>query len=323
MCCVASEGSYAESVSTPAREEELIETIVDTGDLCGECPVWDEETGTLYWVDCVGRRFYRYTPETGQHDILNDGLEINGFRLNRPGGFVIANSGGIWLWDGAGSKVLIAAEVDGAKCRMNDCVADARGRLFAGTCFYDPHHEYELGKLLRVDPDGKTAIVDEGFHLANGIAFSPEYDALYFTDSVARRIYRYDYDAATGACKNRRVLIQAPLSEGLPDGLTVDAEGFLWSAQWYGACVVRYDPTGKPERRIPAPAKQTSCVTFGGADLTDLYITSAARSEPMPVMPPGYDAFSGYFGGALYRVRTNVHGRPAARANITLPDSSD
>jgi sugar lactone lactonase YvrE len=81
----------------------------------------------------------------------------------------------------------------------------------------------------------------------------------------------------------------------------VDTEGHIWSAQWYGNCIVRYDPDGKLERRLETPAKQTSCVAFGGEEMNILFITSAGRSEPMPVMPRGYDHQGGYFGGALYR----------------------
>jgi len=160
--------------------------------------------------------------------------------------------------------------------------------------------------------------VDEGFHLANGLAFSPDARKLYFTDSVARRIYAYDYDRRTGNVRDRQVLVQVPDDEGLPDGLTVDAEGFLWSAQWYGSCVVRYDPDGKVERRIRIPAKQTSSVMFGANDLTDLFITSAARSEPMPVMPKGYDPNSGYFGGQLYRIKIGIQGKPEYKTNFNL-----
>jgi len=161
-------------------------------------------------------------------------------------------------------------------------------------------------------------VLDDGFHLANGLAFSPDDRTLYFTDSAARRIYAYDYNSQTGEVRNRRVLVQLSPDEGLPDGLTVDEEGFLWSAHWYGSCVVRYDPDGKAERRIATPAKQTSCVTFGGQDLADLYITSAGRSEPMPVMPPGYDADNGFFGGPLYRISAGVRGRPTRKTRISL-----
>lgn len=295
-----------------------MEVIADYQDLCGECPVWDPSTASLYWTDSVGLRFYRFHLATGQHAIVKEGLEINGFRLNQGGGFIITNNSGIWLWDGANSTRLIADHVDDDKCRMNDCVADDEGRLLAGSWFYDPQGDYPLGKLMQVDSSGRVSVLDEGIHLANGMAFSPDSRTLYFTDSLVRRIYAYDYEVRTGAVGNRRVLVQVPTDEGLPDGLTVDTEGFLWSAQWYGGSVVRYDPEGKIERRILTPAKQTSCVTFGGPDLTDLYITSAARSEPMPVMPPGYDPIAGNFGGSLYRVPAGVQGRPQAKTRISL-----
>jgi D-xylonolactonase len=223
------------------------------------------------------------------------------------------------MWDGAQCVRLIADHAGEDRCQMNDCIADPEGRLQSGSWFYDAKGHYPLGKLMLVDTGGRVTVLDEGFHLANGLAFFLDYRTLYFTDSAARRIYSYDYDPRTGKARNRRVLVQVPSDEGLPDGLTVDAEGFLWSARWYGSCVVRYDPDGKAERRIMTPAKQTSCVMFGGPDFTDLYITSAARSEAMPVMPPGYDASSGFFGGPLYRVQVGVQGRAECMARITLP----
>ncbi|MCU1274833.1 MAG: hypothetical protein JWO48_2264, partial [Bryobacterales bacterium] len=197
-------------------------------------------------------------------------------------------------------------------------VSDPAGRLFAGSVFYDPAKEYELGQLMSLDVNGKVTNVDEGFHISNGLAFSTNYSALYFADSAGRRIYAYDYDSSTGNLRNRRVLVEVPRDEGLPDGLTVDAEGFLWSAQWYGSCVVRYDPDGKVERRIKTPAKQTSSVTFGGDGFTDIFITSAGRSEPMPVMPPGYDPVNGFFGGPLYHVNVGIVGRPECKTDISI-----
>ena len=288
-----------------------MELIADYQDLCGECPVWDVRTGTLYWTDNTGNRLYRYRPASGAHEIVLEKFQVCGFRMNEGGGFTLINHGGVWRWDGAGEPRLITSEVDGARLRLNDCTADAAGRLLTGSNFYDVSGDYERGKLFSVGTDGRVTVLDEGFELTNGIAFSLDSKTMYFTDSTARRIYAYDYDLSTGAARSRRVLVAVPNDEGVPDGLTVDAEGFLWSAQWYGSAVVRYDPDGKVERRIQTPAKQTSCACFGGADLGDLYITTAARSEPMPVMPPGYDAVHGLFGGALYRTRPGVRGLPA------------
>lgn len=291
-----------------------------SGDLCGECPVWDPIENCIYWTDCTGLKFQRFDWTTERHEILKTGVEIYGFRRNRPGGFVVTNTAGVWLWDGHGELELVANEADGSRLQLNDCTADSAGRLLTGSFFYDPSRKYDPGKLIRVNADGTTAVLDEGFHLSNGIGFSPDERALYFTDSVARCIYAYDYDISTGWAHNRRVLIRVPSSEGIPDGLAVDAAGFIWSAQWYGACIVRYDPDGREERRISMPAKQTSSVAFGGPELMDLFITSAAKSEAMPIMPPDYDPDSGFFGGPLFRVRAEVRGHAQPMADIRRAD---
>jgi len=177
-------------------------------------------------------------------------------------------------------------------------VADATGRLVTATYYYDPSNEYDLGNLISVSTDGKLTILDEGFHLANGLGFSPDGSILYFTDSAARRIYRYDYNIQNGAVSNRRILVAVPSEEGLPDGLAVDSKGYIWSAQWYGGCIVRYDPDGKLVQRVRIPAKQTSSLTFGGPDLT--YISSPRRDSQsrclscLPAMTPSQAISEGH-----------------------------
>ena len=298
---------------------ETPEIIADFGDLNGEAPVWDPGTASLYWTDCVGFRFCRFDSRSGTSEILRNNFEVTGFALNEGGGFVIANTKGIWFWNGKDRLQLLASEVESAVCQMNDAAADPAGRFLAGSCFYDPATKYPLGCLFRIDTDGNAAILDDGIQLANGIGFSPDGTILYFTDSAARLIYRYDYDVKSGNAKNRTVLVRVPLDEGVPDGLAVDSEGFLWSAQWYGGCVVRYDLDGKVERRIAAPAKQTSSVAFGGEGLDDLYITSASQHFESPLMPLNYDVRSGCVGGPLYRLKTEVRGKPQFKTRLSVP----
>ena len=213
----------------------------------------------------------------------------------------------------------MAEQGEGSKCQLNDCIADPAGRLLAGSVFYDPtSKDYPLGKLIRVDTDGTAHVLDEGNHLANGLGFSVDAKTLYFTDSAARIIYAYDYEPKSGNARHRRVFVKVPATSGLPDGLTVDAEDFVWSAEWYGSRVVRYDRDGKIERTIETPAKQTSSLAFGGPDLMDIFITSAAKSEPMPIMPPGYDPNTGNFGGALYHINLGIRGKAEFVANISV-----
>ena len=297
--------------------------VADYGDLCGEGPLWDNSCSTLYWTDITGLKFYRYQPSIARHELLYQGSEISGFALNQSGGFVVTNTQGIWLWDGQGQFQPLASQVDGHRCQMNDCIADPVGRLFAGSLYYDPSRDYPLGHLMRVETNGAVQIVDEGIHLANGLGFSPDEKTLYFADSIARIIYAYDYARSNGTVRRRRVFVKVPAEEGLPDGLTVDAQGFVWSAQWYGSCLVRYDADGKVERRISIPAKQVSSVAFGGDALTTIFVTTAGRSEPMPVMPPGYDPNSGHIGGELFQLDLGIQGKLEYRASIQLPTEGE
>jgi D-xylonolactonase len=234
------------------------------------------------------------------------------------GGYVITNSKGVWLWDGTDQYSPVVSEVAGLPCQANDCIADAAGRFLTATYYYDPGNDYRLGSLISIERDGVARVLDQGFHLANGMGFSPGMDRLYFADSAARIIFSYEYDLQTGSVRDKKVFVQVPAEEGLPDGLAVDADGCIWSAQWYGGCVVRYDPSGKVLQRLRVPAKQSSSVAFGGPDLTDIFITSAAQSEPMPIMPPGYDPVSGNFGGALYHANLGIAGQPQLLADIRL-----
>ena len=241
---------------------------------------------------------------------------VSGLALSADGSLIFAGATGLHLRRPSGDVRPVLSRCRGEALFFNDILADPRGRLYAGTIYWGANGMEKPGKLYLVEDGGPVRVVDEGIDLANGLGFSPDDRTLYFADSARRVIYAYDVDPATGDLSRRRVFVQVPRDEGLPDGLTVDREGFVWCAQWYGAQVVRYDPDGKVERRIAMPVRQVSSVIFGGEDLTDLYITTAADSWPSPLAPPGYDFAATNLGGSLYRLRTNVQGRPDHRATL-------
>jgi sugar lactone lactonase YvrE len=297
--------------------------LIDDGNLCGEAPIWDAEQNKLYWTDCSGSKFFSYDWATQKREVILEGFEINGCALNQPGGFIFSNNSGVWVWDGIDDPMIIATQLGGIKLQLNDCIADPRGRLLSGTCFYNSFQEYSLGHLVCVERDGSVKILDEGFHLANGLCFSSDSRTLYLSDSVERTIYTYSYNPIEATVSNRRVFVRLDSDAGLPDGLTMDAEGFVWSAEWYGSCIARYDPDGKLERRITLPAKQISSLAFGGPELTDIFITSAGKPEPMPVMPLGYNPTSGYVGGSLFGVNVGIQGRIEYKAKISTKQNRE
>ncbi len=296
----------------------LIDVVADLGDLCGECPLWSRSDQTFYWSDISGLRLNRCQWPERKVETIHQGLEISGLALHESGGFVVVNAGGVWFWNRENKPVLIADSIDNKKCALNDCVVDPEGRVFSGSCFFDPNSSnYPSGYLFRIDNDGSGHVVDEGIRLANGLGFSPDCSTLYFADSAQRVIYAYDYRRVDGSVRNRRVFVKLTSSEGLPDGLTVDAEGFVWSAQWFGGCIVRYDPDGKEQQRILIPASQTSSLAFGGRDLTDILITSASASDALSLAPANYHAESGNVGGQLYHVDLGIRGREEYKAKIS------
>lgn len=201
---------------------------------------------------------------------------------------------------------------------ISTVVSPTQGRVLTGSKFYDPHKKFSLVYLITLDVDRKSRVLDHGMHLSNGPSISPGCRIFHFTDSVARTTYAYDYDVASGDAKHCWMLVKGPVTSGLPDALKVGTQGFIWSAELYGSCIARYDPDGNIECRIATPAKQTSGLTFGGPDLTNIVITSAGKSEPMPIMPTGYDPSSGCLGGALYHLNLGIVGKKEFFSEIRL-----
>lgn len=158
---------------------------------------------------------------------------------------------------------------------FNDGAVDAQGRFWAGTLVGEANNS-----LYRLDPDGSVHLMDTGFGVPNGIGWSLDGQTMYFTDSSTSTIYAYAFEPEIGRISDRRALIDSSNRPGVPDGLTVDAEGHIWSARWGAGCVERYDPSGALVQTVRVPAMYPTSVAFGGPNLTDLYITSALFELP-------------------------------------------
>jgi sugar lactone lactonase YvrE len=279
--------------------------------LCGETPIWDPIHQQLYWSDMLAGTLHRYDRNSKKVQEIAKGKNVSGFTQNRDGGLVCATHQGVYVWHENKGFQLIADQVDGHPLHCNDATADARGRFLFGTTFYGPNMkrgEYSLGKLFSLEGKGTFKVLDEGIYLTNGLAFSLDQRTLYYTDTVERVIYAYEYNLDRGTVSNKRIFVKVPNHEGIPDGLTVDSEGYLWSAQWYGSCVVRYTPEGQVDRYIETPMRQTSSVMFGGPDLSSLFITTASLSVTLDVAPKGYDYKATNVGGPVFEFDAGVQG---------------
>jgi D-xylonolactonase len=282
------------------------ELIADYACRIGEGPLWHPDERRLYWVDIPAGRMFRYEPATGEHEQCYEGAPVGGFTIQADGALLLFMArGAVSLWRDGHMECVIEEVPEERESRFNDVIADPAGRVFCGTM---PTPD-RPGRLYRLDPDGMLVRVLEGVGCSNGMGFTPDLGGMYYTDSGPREIYLFDYDEATGALSDRRLFARVPEGQGVPDGMTVDAEGRVWSARWGGGCVVRYASDGTEERRIELPASKVSCPTFGGEDYGDLYLTTAGGADKQR---------EGEGAGALFRVDPGVGGVPEFRSRIGL-----
>ncbi len=262
----------------------IVECVVDSKDRLGEGCLWDAEAQALWWLDIARpSRVQRFVPATQMHDIWTSPLLLTAIAKKKSGGFVVGGEDGVYGFDlvtGA-TTLLCSPETDIPLNRMNDGSCDPQGRLWIGSMMQNigPKGEdldisADTGKLFRVGVDGVSQIMDSNIGVSNGPCWSPDGRTFYFSDSKNQVIYAYDFDAGNGSISNRRILNDSK-AYGYPDGATVDADGYIWSARWEGSCVLRIDPVGRIDRVVEIPATRVTCPVFGGADMDTLYLTTS------------------------------------------------
>ncbi|MBA1158371.1 SMP-30/gluconolactonase/LRE family protein [Microvirga mediterraneensis] len=252
-----------------------VSCVVRSNAFLGEGPFWSEKDKTLKWIDILAPAIHISDPAQGSDLVIPMPEIVGAFAECTAGGLVIASQTGFFLLDPTtGRKTPIGdPEIDKPGNRFNDGKCDSRGRFWAGTM--DMAVTPGAGSLYRLDAHGRIDKMESGIGISNGLGWSPDDRLMYFTDSMARTIFVYDFDPDRGTISHRRVFAQTPENMGVPDGLTVDAEGFVWSAQWDGWRIIRYAPDGTVDRTISVPVPRPTSCTFGGPDLSTLYITSA------------------------------------------------
>jgi L-arabinonolactonase len=246
-------------------------------DELGEGPLWNPLEQKLYWVDIEKGCYHHFHPATGAHEIIQVGKRIGVLAFRHKGGMVMATERGFAFWDTQAKRLqhIGDPEADKPQTRFNDGAVDRLGRFWAGTL----GDSYQ-NSLYRLDADLTIHKMESGIDISNGIGWSPDNRVMYYTDSSPQKIYAYDFDLPTGTISNKRVFVDSSDRPGSPDGLTVDAEAFIWSARWGGWCLERYDPAGKLERTVKVPVECPTSVMFGGANLDVLYFTSASIEIP-------------------------------------------
>jgi sugar lactone lactonase YvrE len=268
------------------------ELVADAHAQLGEGPLWDARTSELLWVDILAGVVHRFDPATGADRAFEAGSYVGAVVPRARGGYALAVAAGFALATDDGEVTPLAEVGHDDALRMNDGACDTAGRFWAGSMRLD--ETTGGGCLYRLDADHRVEEICRDVTISNGIAWSPDDTLLYYVDTPTSAIDVFDFDAGTGTPSERRVLTTV---DGFPDGLVVDAEGFLWVAFWGGGQVRRYSPQGELAEVVEVPAAHTTKCAFGGPGLTELYITTAEGEEP--------------HAGGLFVARPGVIGLPA------------
>jgi sugar lactone lactonase YvrE len=282
------------------------ELLVDCRCTVGEGPSWDERDGTLVWGDIVTGDVFQLSLSSGELARMRLGQQVSAVLPRARGGFLLTLQDGVFaverIEQGAPLTLVAPIELDQPRSRLNDAKCDPAGRMWGGTTSRD--RVPGAGSLYRLDSDLTLTQVLTGATVSNGLGWSPDGTRMYYVDSTPRTLDVLDYDLATGDASNRRRLVDIPADVGSPDGLAIDVEGCIWLAVWGSGAVHRYAPDGTLEEVLALPTRNVASCCFGGDDLGELFVTSAAAEMNAQELAADPNA------GGVFRLRPGVRGLP-------------
>ncbi|MGB8252440.1 MAG: SMP-30/gluconolactonase/LRE family protein [Anaerolineaceae bacterium] len=276
-----------------------IEVFSPSRNILGESPRWHPIEKCLYWTDIDTKLIYRQIHGEENPESFPMDVQVGCIGFRRSGGLILATSGGFQAWQENENPLIALGDPEAGKsgARFNDGLVDAFGRFWAGSMT-----ENNVSSCLyRLDPDHSIHTMIKGVAISNGIGWNKENTRFYFTDTLKRTIWLYDFDLETGRISNRRVFIKTN-GPGVPDGLTIDKDGNVWSVQCGVGKLIVYKPDGEIVREINFPTRCITACTFGGPYLSDLYVTSSSallNSAELPDQP---------LAGAVFKTTTHSQG---------------
>jgi xylono-1,5-lactonase len=285
------------------------EHVCSVGAELGEGPIWVARERALWFVDIKGLRVRRYDPATGRHGVWPAPSKPGFVIPVRGGGFLVGMKSGLHRFDPATGSFehLAAVEPHTPDNRLNDASVGPDGCVWFGSM--DDLEQSPTGALYRLDARGRQAVLDAGYVITNGPAFSPDGSVFYHTDTLSGVVYAFDH-SEPGKLSGKRVFARIDSQDGYPDGTTVDAEGCVWIALWAGWGVRRYSPAGQWLATVRIACANVTKIAFGGEDGCTAFATTAWKglsSTERAAQP---------LAGDLFRFRAAAPGLPCREAQL-------
>jgi len=255
-----------------------VHCVQESGASLGESPIWSYDENLLYWIDINSRLIHQFNPKTHKTRKWLCHTEIGCIGLTNKRRLIAGLRDGFYYFSPSQGtfNFIVDPEPNKPQNRLNDGKVDRAGRMWCGS-MQDPNPNDPVGALYRLSGTDKCSRILDGIRIPNTICWSPNNKTMYLSDTRASIIWAFDFNLNTGTIKNKRIFVDLSQQPGRPDGATVDEEGFLWNAEYGGSRVVRYTPEGKFDCQINLPVSNITCCSFGGPNLSTLYITTAAQ----------------------------------------------
>lgn len=255
---------------------QLIKTLEVHNEL-GEGIIWDHAAAKIWWTDILQSTLYCYDPETEELESWSTPERLCCFApIQGRTDLAVAFESGFAFYNPKNGAVewLHKLETDNPGTRFNDGRTDRQGRLWAGTMVEDADKANDKGKLYCLHSDLTVSHTLTGLSIPNSLCWSPNGQTVYHTDTPTQTIHQYAYNTEKATFSEAQLFTKTA-QHAYPDGSIVDAEGYVWNAQWGASQVVRYAPDGHADLTLKLPTSQITCVAFGGKDLDLLFVTSA------------------------------------------------
>jgi sugar lactone lactonase YvrE len=261
------------------------------GMTCGEAPVWIPEENTFYFVETEERELYSYSVGSGTIERYPVPFKFQCLARREKGGWIGTVQNGVALWNPDDNSAEFIGNPEQGRRGMffNDGTVTPGGDFIFGT-FDLENLEKPNGSIYIVDSQLKIALLEPGFAVPNGMAFGLDGTTLYVSEQFGKRILLFDWDPAAKKLGNRRTFTEFTEEQGLPDGLIIDSEGYVWVANWWGWKVTRFDPDGAIDMEIPLPVTTATCMVFAGKNMDLLYITTARKAVDEEDLKKGPEA---------------------------------
>ncbi|MGD1886063.1 MAG: SMP-30/gluconolactonase/LRE family protein [Cohaesibacteraceae bacterium] len=286
-----------------------VQCVAPTGDMCGEAATWSADENRIYWVDI--NRFLVHHLDLSSGAVTSHLFDEPVVALSlttREGTLLVALGSKLILLEVEADRreELGVALPESPTARFNDGRTDPNGVFWIGSMGNNVGPNGEgldvtdgLGKLFRYKAGGVLEEVEAGIGIANTLCWSPDRSTFYFGDTLKNEIRAYPFDASTSTIGSGKSHFSG-FDRGLPDGSTIDRDGYIWNCRFGGGCVVRVAPDGSVDRIIEMPVKNITTSCFGGPDLATLYITTASAMKDD----------SDRLAGSLFAIQTGTYGLP-------------